>query len=217
MTLCKCGCGQEVKSGREYIYHHHRRGASPWNKGLTKETDAMVEAISAKVSVTLTGRTRSPETIAKQRASIMGKNKGRVFGDTFREMRRQVMLGTIQSPKSNEKRSQTMRAKIRSGEWFPINSFSRPNKAEAKLLQILGSPWRFVGDGQLIIGGKCPDFWNGDHQLIELFGDYWHSKDDQTERIDHFARYDYNCLVIWGHELQNTEQIKAILVEEFGA
>ena len=86
-----------------------------------------------------------------------------------------------------------------------------PNKPESHLLNLLQSSfpdeWAYVGDGQLIVAGKNPDFANinGKKQLIELFGDYWHRGEDPQDRIDLFKKYGYNTLVIWERELSNTE------------
>jgi G:T-mismatch repair DNA endonuclease (very short patch repair protein) len=74
-----------------------------------------------------------------------------------------------------------------------------PNKLEQYMiehLQPLG--WEFVGDGQVWIVGKNPDFIHRRaHRLLEIFGDYWHRNDDSQERIDHFAKYGWACTVIW--------------------
>ena len=87
----------------------------------------------------------------------------------------------------------------------------RPNFVEQKVLTILDSnfpsQWKYVGDGKLIIGGKCPDYWNGGHKLIELFGDFWHKGENPQRRIDHFVKHNYNCLVIWEHELADRASI----------
>ena len=85
-----------------------------------------------------------------------------------------------------------------------------PNKMELELLITLAPlGWQYVGDGQLIVGGKCPDFWNGDHKLIELFGDYWHQGENPEIRIQHFRDVGYGCLVIWEHELRDEAAVKA--------
>ncbi len=89
----------------------------------------------------------------------------------------------------------------------------RPNKAEILLQHILDkySPneWKYVGDGELIIGGKCPDFVNIDGQkaLIELFGDYWHQGENPQIKIDHYKQYGFECLVIWENELSDKEAL----------
>lgn len=98
-----------------------------------------------------------------------------------------------------------------------------PNKAEQKLLTILNQFkkvfFKFVGDGDLIIKGLCPDF-VFDNKLVELYGDYWHkneTEDDINKRINHFKNEGYDCLIIWESELKNetelVEKIKKFLGE----
>ena len=83
----------------------------------------------------------------------------------------------------------------------------RPNKPEERLRVLLDEiypdSWKYVGYGQLIIGGKCPDFSNvnGRKQLIELYGDYWHREQNPQDRIDLFEQYGYSTLIIWENEL----------------
>ena len=85
----------------------------------------------------------------------------------------------------------------------------RPNKAEFQLEKILNNhfpnEWAYVGDGQLIIGGRCPDFTNinGKKELIELFGNYWHKDENPQNKIDFYKNYGFNCLVIWENELKD--------------
>jgi len=70
--------------------------------------------------------------------------------------------------------------------------------------------WKFVGDGQVILGGLNPDFinCNGRKLIIELFGDYWHGAKctrpfvTEEERRDVYGKYGYRQLVIWEHELK---------------
>jgi 8-oxo-dGTP pyrophosphatase MutT (NUDIX family)/intein/homing endonuclease/2'-5' RNA ligase len=73
--------------------------------------------------------------------------------------------------------------------------------------------FRFVGDGQLVIGGRGPDFWDGGTKLIELYGDYFHSGQDPQNRLDHFAKHGYETLVLWESEVNGLDV--APIVEEF--
>ncbi len=88
----------------------------------------------------------------------------------------------------------------------------KPNNTELRLLSLLKVfGFDYVGDGRdkrFIIGGKCPDYSNYDHKLIELFGDYWHQGEDPQEKIKHFKAYNYDCLVIWEHELENLPSVE---------
>ena len=100
----------------------------------------------------------------------------------------------------------------------------KPNKLERYFDDILQrkfpSQWKYVGDGQLIIGGKWPDFANinGRKQLIELYGDYWHKGENPQEKIEHFRAFGYETLVIWEHELNDLseEQIVSKIKGTFG-
>jgi len=103
-----------------------------------------------------------------------------------------------------------------------VNSV-RPTKTEKTLNKILckllPKEYQYVGDGEVIIGRRNPDFMNvnGQKKIIEMFGNYWHSrkftgmskKEHRQERQKHFAKYGYKTLVVWEHELQNTKQLKA--------
>lgn len=56
---------------------------------------------------------------------------------------------------------------------------SKPNRVETRLIQLIQRnelPFKYVGNWELIVDGKCPDFVHkeGKKLLIELFGDYWH-------------------------------------------
>ena len=89
----------------------------------------------------------------------------------------------------------------------------QPNKAELFLQNLLDkhfpNTWKYVGDGQLIIAGKCPDFANinGRKDLIELFGVYWHQPEEVVLRKRHFKQYGYNCIIIWENELQSEQTL----------
>ncbi len=93
----------------------------------------------------------------------------------------------------------------------------KPNKPEIFLTQLLNkilpNEYKYVGDGQFILGGKCPDFFNvnGKKKLIELYGDYWHKNDNPQDRIDYFKKYGFDTLVIWESELQKQDLKSRIL------
>lgn len=103
-------------------------------------------------------------------------------------------------------------------------SWRRPTLIEERIINIIQNhqlPYRYVGDGQVIIGGKNPDFinCNGDKKLIDVFGDYWHhgGMQEEQERIRFFAEYGFQDLIIWAHQIKHMddEQI-ASLVKDFG-
>jgi len=95
---------------------------------------------------------------------------------------------------------------------FVGHHFGKPNKAEKILIDLIDDnklPFKYVGDGSLIIGGKNPDFFNinGKKQLLELFGGYWHRGQNPQDRISCFKEYGFDCLVIWESELKEKDKV----------
>jgi G:T-mismatch repair DNA endonuclease (very short patch repair protein) len=97
----------------------------------------------------------------------------------------------------------------------------RPNKTENAIVDILNElypdDWKYVGDGEVVLGGKNPDIinCNGRKAIIEVNGTYWHSKANtkecpllhQIDRIDHYKKYGYHTLIIWESEIKNKVNI----------
>ena len=89
----------------------------------------------------------------------------------------------------------------------------KPTKRELILQNILNkyfpNTYKYVGDFQVTIGGKCPDFINvnGKKKVIEMFGSFYHKIDEVEQIIKHYAKYGFSCLVIWEEELDNPEAV----------
>lgn len=95
----------------------------------------------------------------------------------------------------------------------------KPTKPELKLIQILGKyslPFRYVGDGKLIVGRLNPDFVHSDgKKLIEVFGRIWHDQEKAfrplvghylpEDRIEFFRNLGYGCMILWEDELESDE------------
>lgn len=93
-------------------------------------------------------------------------------------------------------------------------SARRPNDYEkildAILQDIFPGQWKYVGDGQLIINRKNPDWVNinGKKQLIELWGEYWHKHHDPNALCTHYKEYGYSTIIVWASELMKPELLK---------
>lgn len=93
----------------------------------------------------------------------------------------------------------------------------RPTRPEKKLINLIekhGLPFRYVGDGQIIISGLVPDFINVNSrkEIIELFGEYWHEGKTAPTQTEHgrgaiFKEFGYRTLVIWAKELNDEEKV----------
>lgn len=105
-------------------------------------------------------------------------------------------------------------------------SHKKMNNLEEKVSSIISKfcdNFKFVGDGTVWIDGKNPDFINYElKKIIEVFGEHWHSQkitgknnqEHEYERINHFVKNNYQCLVIWEYELENKTNIE-LKVEKF--
>lgn len=82
----------------------------------------------------------------------------------------------------------------------------KPTSIEWRIIQIIEKynlPYRYVGDGEIWICGKCPDFIHlAEKRLIEVQGDYWHTEEEAKERGDFFKKYDFITLFIWQSEMK---------------
>lgn len=143
--------------------------------------------------------------------------QGRHFS---KEWKRKISLTKIESWKDPTFRKKMIKALFKGNK-------KRPTKPEKKLRRGLNKlfpgEYKYVGDGQFIIGGRNPDFINVNSQkkIIELFGDYWHGKkrtgrtrkQEENRRIKYFAEYGYKTLIVWERELQNIPRLKRRLIE----
>lgn len=84
-------------------------------------------------------------------------------------------------------------------------SRQEPNNAEMTLFGImcyLDLPYKYTGNGQFILSGMCPDFIHlKSRKIVEMYGERWHLPREEQERIELFARSDYQTLIIWSKEL----------------
>lgn len=223
------------------------KGRLPWNKGLTKETDSRLALLSQKTKgIPHYPRTpeqidRFRKTIQKQGHWAKGQTKethpglaahskktiGRDFAEEkygkekATELKRKAgLLGAIaQENKYDEKELLELRK-----DWGMKGLIAcelKPNRCELYILALLealySGEWKYVGDGEVKIGKKNPDFINinGKKAVIEFFGEHWHTrKEEEQERTNHYLEYGFNALVIWESELKNKEAV-IIKIKEF--
>ncbi len=160
----------------------------------------------------------------KTREKIGKGNKGKVVSIETRERMSKShkgMLGKHHSKSSRDKISEAKKKQWKDADFIAKQMLARnvyPNKSEkllTKLLhQLLPNEWKYVGNGQFILAGKCPDFVNvnGQKKIIELYGDYWHEPEEEEKRTNLFAKYGYQTLIIWEHELDDLESLSEKLL-----
>lgn len=160
-----------------------------------------------KISTKLKGRPHSEE----RKRNIGLANKGRPCPEEQKRKLSAKLLGHSVLEETRQKISLTL-SELWKDEDFAkkmAEAYGRkPTKLEVHFTELLDElypgEWKYVGDGEIWIGGKNPDFINirGKKQVIEVFGDYWHRGEDPQERINHFRKYGFDCIVIWESELR---------------
>lgn len=166
-----------------------------WNKGLTKDNDQRISNFANKLSF--------------------------IFSDGRRKGEKHPLYGTHYS-KDRMKKYMEMRASDKFIKRYIEGCHTKPNKDELKLGLLLNdlypNQFKYNGDYGLGVsfGGKIPDFWNvnGKKMVIELFGDYWHTKRinsrkcDETKRTkNRYKKCGVSCLTIWSSELRNKDKV----------
>jgi G:T-mismatch repair DNA endonuclease (very short patch repair protein) len=155
----------------------------------------------------------------EHKKKIGDANRGRPLPLWHKEKLRLAHLGLKQSeetvakrrgltPWNKGKRTPTEHRK----HWFESNK-CKPNGIERYLRDLLNeiypNEYKYVGDGQFIIDGKCPDFVNinGKKKVININGDFWHRNDDVNKEISRYKEFGFDCLILWEHELKEKEQV----------
>ena len=105
---------------------------------------------------------------------------------------------------------------------------TRPNNPESKLMSLIKEndlPFHYVGNGELAINGKNPDFIHTrERKVIEVLGIYWHSplygrvRSTATEKAikNHYRKSGYDCLILWDVELWNSDKTLNKIIEFMG-
>lgn len=173
---------------------------------------------------------------------IITKNKGKKLEQQFGEEKAKIIRDKMKNnhadisgeknPMFGKHHSEETLKKIHSPEKTRkrlMACLKKPNKKEKVLIKLIDKnnfPFKFVGDGQVIIANRNPDFISTDNskKIIELFGEYWHNKEirkregtsikkaedyfDEMQRIDLFAKYGFETLIIWENELKEIKKVE---------
>lgn len=237
---CRCGCGNLI-----IIRAHHKyRGIPDYMPGHNnngkkikyRKRSPCKEETKLKISRALMGHPVSEESIQKAKEKNKGRKQteesnkkrsdkltGIPKSEATKEKIRQSHLGKKMPKECNERNSEAKKKNWQDPEYVYKQMRSRSvkqNKKEKMLEDILNEfcpgEWEYVGRGECVIGGKCPDFVNikGQKKLIELFGDYWHKGQNPEDRKNIFRKFGYETLVIWEHELKDMDFVE-FQIKEF--
>ena len=180
-----------------------------------------------KISESLKGRKLSPNIVELNRQRLLRNNpmkKIKVNNGSFKEghIVPKSWIEKIKQKsslfKKGHKVTKVMRAKISQGRinWMKHNHYPQPNNLELKFIDFVNHyklPFRFVGDGQIWINRKNPDFIDtlNHRYLIELFGNYWHNVEEVSKYHYHYHKHNFKCLVIWESDILNLKDEEILL------
>lgn len=222
--VCKCGCGGRIKVKRWHKYDGipvYIRGHGRKNRHNSKEHNRKISVGERKpretkickksdcnitFEVIIDGWDRNKKYCCKEHYYEDKKGKGQ--SEEKMRMMRRVLDKLWLNPDFAKRMIEVWHRK--------------PNKLERELneflREIVSKEYQINVRAEVrTFGRRCPDFINinGQKKIIELFGDYWHgekrtgisNKQHEQERIDYFAQYDYQTLVIWEHELKDVRKL----------
>jgi G:T-mismatch repair DNA endonuclease (very short patch repair protein) len=79
---------------------------------------------------------------------------------------------------------------------------THPEVMAAGFIEMHDLPWRYTGDGRLWLGRRNPDFVHTTEKIVlEIFGRYWHKKEDEEELRASYSGVGYRLLVLWEDEV----------------
>lgn len=211
-------------------------------KPCSEETRKKISEANKLQIPAIKGKHHTEETKEKISKSNIGKNRGEKsawYGKHLTEEHKQKIreksIGKIILKEQREKISNSVKKLYKNKEyieWWKKTQNIKPNKQELFLLEIVEKyNFIYVGDFSYWIEGKNPDFMNCDKKLIiEYFGNYWHgeiyrqtnhndfstNKEHELQRIKHFERNGYNCLVIWELELKDLDKLETKIIKFIG-
>ena len=210
------------------------KGCTPWNKGgtmsieckqklskyhLGKSLSELGHKVDCSCCMCRAKRHEKRKPLSEEtKRKISESHKGKyVSKETRRKMSDGQKRMCRQNPKYVEERVRAMIA----GQTI---SFTKPERRlKNRLNHLFPNEYKYVGDGTIWIGRKCPDFINvnGQKKIIEMFGEFWHGKkrtrrtkkQEENQRIKHFAKYGFKTLIVWENELKNMKQLKRKLIK----
>ncbi len=163
-----------------------------------------------KLSLANAGHRPTVATRQKMSAAKMGYvpwNKGKtgIYSEEWRKQRSRISKELWQNPDFIRKQM--------------MSRHVAPNKAEKQLNELLNhlcpGEYKYVGCGEVILAGKCPDFINvnGKKKIIELYGEFWHTKEEEKNRIALFSKYGYNTMIIWSKEMMDRPSLSSRILD----
>jgi len=208
------------KRGQEGPPTKFKEGCTPWDKGMIIDRDKYPQMGHQQPHTQESRELMSESHKETYREGAEPWNKGLTKCNDFRVMRISKTLSdgacwnkglTKYTDVRLMKQSVIISKKFEDPEYMKKILHRRTPSGPEQTFIDLCKEFKYVGNGELNIDGKNPDFVciGDEYKLIEIWGDYFKIKQklNPQDRIDFFKVRGYDCLVIWASELRNPEKI----------
>lgn len=212
-----------MKDMNNPFYGKHHTEETKQRMSLTRQgqnNPRYGKQVSSQTRAKISFARKGQQLSAEHRLKLSLAHKGRKFSDEHKNKIARAAKMRWQISGFAEKISEAMRMHWRDPNFRArvINgrrkaNCVKPNKAERQLQDILNkhfpNTYKYVGDLQVSIGGRCPDFINvdGKKEVIELFGCFYHRPDEVEPLIARYRENGFCCFVIWDTELKDEEAL----------
>lgn len=198
--------------GRDDVWNKNKKMSKSFGKKISELNFKRFKDPMQRLKISLThkrgdhdrGYKKQSKTLKKKYESgdIIPWNKGLTINDDKR---------LIQSEESKIKRSIISKKKWEDPEYrhkvitrsLKALFGKRPTNLEIKFIQLIKKynlPFKYIGDGKLIIGGCNPDFISTNKRklIIEVANKIHHPDNYEVRRYAIFAKFGYRTCTIWG-------------------
>lgn len=151
-------------------------------------------------------------------------NWGKPLSEINRKRIGEANKGKKRTKKMKKEMSKRSRERLKDENYLKLllsGLGRRPNNIEKIIDEMTPDFIRYTGDGswwRRLHNGKYknPDFKvTGQNKIIEIWGDYWHKKENPNFLIEHYRRSGLECLVIWENEIYSDLQEIANKIYQF--
>jgi len=222
----------ESGKGRVFTEEHCRNMSKAFKQnykdGIRKVSMKGAEALVAYTKEHGTywkGKSGDPELIKAHKKGVETRKRN----GSYKEMgkRHSKKIKEYKDSLTEEERLEYCKAKLEQlkGSW------KAPNKLEQRIINLNIDNLDYTGDRivwvplktPLIKNGKeiCnknPDFIlnpiNKTQCVVEIFGDYFHDKQEERDLLEKYKEVGINCLIIWEHEVyKNIKKVKTKILD----
>ena len=199
--ICACGCGEEVKKENQYIFNHWKRRqkmSEEQKKLLSKIYKRLYKEGKRKPIRYWLGK-KNPQHSKFMKEWFSKKENNPMYGKKHTKKTKKLIGVNSKIVAKRLWKNPVYREKVIRNSLRGL--LKRPTSFEKYVINIIKKynlPYKYVGNGDFILGGKNPDFINvnGEKICVEVYCYYWHPKNYERIRYKHFTKYGWKTIFI---------------------